>query len=335
MCCTIGRPSSCRLGPIMEILFAICLPPFGISCSTQQTIPGYFGRVSLAPDGRTLYFGAGDRRGSNIFSIAPDGTGLTQITQGSDHVYADPSPSPDGRSIAFASLSAGSRSSQIWAMNPDGTNKRQLTFDGSAGCASFSPDGRKMLFAKWSAPGGWNIWEMNVDGSSARPLTHENYFYTNPPCFSPDGKHVVFAAELPPLAKLPSIYKLLVFDLRPDGSMTPPRPIPLPPYPSAWSLDQIDGDPCFSPDNSLIVFTSLRNSRESPYDYEVWTCRPDGTGLRQVTHDQSRDQSPVFSPDMKYIYYGTGYREVKRINLSDGITEILLPWTTKFASTQP
>jgi TolB protein len=217
-----------------------------------------------------------------------------------------PWPSPDGRSIVY--VASDDQACRICVMDRDGRNSRQLTtsdrFDFGP---SYSPDGSKIIFARAARHrpahwGGmtwdqWDIWQVNADGSALRQLTFGRYYSADEPYFNPDGKHVVFGADVGEAFR--SSHKLLIFDVGRDGSAVNLREVPLPPQPEKRKYD---GDPSFSPDGSRIIFTSLRVSRASPYDYEIWTAGIDGTNLRQITHNSSRNQNPVFSPDGKFIY---------------------------------
>jgi len=60
-------------------------------------------------------------QGSEIFSIAPDGSGLTEMFEGSD-----PTWSPEGSWLAFTRFDEGS-GPQIWLAKRDGSDARPLT----------------------------------------------------------------------------------------------------------------------------------------------------------------------------------------------------------------
>jgi Tol biopolymer transport system component len=219
-----------------------------------------------------------------------------------------PWPSPDGRSIVY--VASDDQTCHICVMDRNGRNSRQLTstdrFDFGP---SYSPDGSKIIFARAARHrpahwGGmtwdeWDIWQVNADGSALRQLTFGRYYSVDEPYFSPDGKHILFAAVFgEPFVS--ESHQLLTFDVGHDGSAVNLRPVPLPPQPEKRKYD---GHPSFSPEGSGIIFTSLRLSRASPYDYEIWTAGIDGTNLRQITHNRSRNQNPIFSADGKFIYF--------------------------------
>ncbi|MCE7986658.1 MAG: hypothetical protein DYG89_36255 [Caldilinea sp. CFX5] len=77
----------------------------------------------------------------------------------------DPVWSPDGQSIVFVSNHTGN--DEIWLMNQDGGNQRQLTYNDWPWDKhpSFSPDGKQIVFYS-NRTGNRQIWVMNSDGSS-------------------------------------------------------------------------------------------------------------------------------------------------------------------------
>jgi len=86
----------------------------------------------------------------------------------------------------------------IWVMNADGSNKRQIT---NLNKASFAPyffrDGKRVIFASNQAdPKGrdFDLYMVNVDGSGIERITYNNTF-DGFPMFSPDGKKLVFASN--------------------------------------------------------------------------------------------------------------------------------------------
>jgi Tol biopolymer transport system component len=307
-----------NMASLLSIAGVSCSSPDGNGQRIDQKGTRYaFGRCSASPDGSTIIFAALDAPylapgvASDIFRVGTDGSALTQLTRSS--ICYSPWFSPDGRSIVYISASSGEQGCHVCVMDNDGRNLRQVTFgDNIDGTPSYSRDGSKIIFTRSAryrpySMGGWisdnwDIWEMNAGGSSMRQLTFARYYSIDPPYLSPDGKHALFGAcpAFSPSQNVNPMDVLYSLDISVDGSATNLRPVPL--AASQPNLEY-DGDPSFSLDGFTIVFSSLRDSRPSPYDYEVWTAGIDGTNLRQITHNRFRSLYPIFSPDGKAVYY--------------------------------
>ena len=87
---------------------------------------------------------------------------------------------------------------EIWVMDADGTNQRQVT---NLGCASFAPffhpSGDKIIFSSnYPAPRGreFDLWLVNVDGSGLEQVTFTPEF-DGFPMWAPDGQTFVFCSN--------------------------------------------------------------------------------------------------------------------------------------------
>ena len=98
-------------------------------------------------------------------------------------------PGTNGR-IAFVQFP------DIFTMNPDGSDVRQLTNlgpDRFAFWEAWSPDGKQIVFNESSsADFRYELWLMNADGSNQHVLLAESDFHNEGPSFTPDGSAVIF-----------------------------------------------------------------------------------------------------------------------------------------------
>lgn len=87
---------------------------------------------------------------------------------------------------------------EIWTMDADGGNKRQVTHLNAASFAPFiSPDNKKIVFSSnYGDPKGreFDIWTINVDGTGLERITHTAEF-DGFPMWSRDGKKLLFASN--------------------------------------------------------------------------------------------------------------------------------------------
>ena len=87
---------------------------------------------------------------------------------------------------------------EIYMMNADGSNKRQVTHLNAASFAPyFFPDGKRIIFASnYADPQGrdFDLYKINVDGSGFERITYDPTCDSFP-MFSPDGKKLVFASN--------------------------------------------------------------------------------------------------------------------------------------------
>lgn len=96
---------------------------------------------------------------------------------------------PDGR-IVF--ISTNGKQGDIWIMNSDGSNRKQLTINaGNNHNPVVSPDGRYIVFTSGRS-GARNVWRMNLDGSDSKQLT--SGLVDLLPAVSPDNQWVIYSS---------------------------------------------------------------------------------------------------------------------------------------------
>lgn len=189
-----------------------------------------------------------------------------------------PSWSPDGARIAFEL--SGTRFSEIWVMNADGTQPRRLvaTTHGPAFQPKWSPDGTRIAFAVMTPSKRHDIFLVNADGGDPRNLTNTPDEEENYPAWSPDGRRILFTRAR----------AIWVMDA--DGG-NPGLLIP--------SRGGDNAAAAWAPDGGRIVYAS--NEAGS---WDIWLFDLGGRRARNLTGEWPEQESdPVWSPDGREILF--------------------------------
>jgi Tol biopolymer transport system component len=176
-----------------------------------------------------------------------------------------------GYRIAFCRFD-NNGSYNVYIMNSDGTNIKQLTYNQQWDtAASISPDGSKIVFIR-----GDNIW--NCGDMWVIDLENDNYEQLvlsgniSFPSFSYDSQQIVFCSN----------GNLCIINT--DGSN----------YQKVLDMDEPILYPCFSPDNTQIVFV-MNN--------DIYITSVDGSKVQKLTHGSEIDYAPSFAPDASMIIF--------------------------------
>jgi Tol biopolymer transport system component len=278
--------------------------------------------ISAAPSasaalkvGQIVFEDAGkDFKYSQIWIENADGSNVRRIV--SDN-FTDGGPvlSPDGHRVVFY-RDSGDGFGRIMIVNVNGSDLHELdTGSRAKGCDAgvegdgWSPDGRRLAFTRTcfakAAFLGQGLWTVNADGTGLRevvqnaapsPCTPPSYCVhveDHRAGWSPDAKRLVFQR----IDTSTDPERSALFTIRIDGKglqqVTP------------WKLDA--NDPDWSPDGTLIAFNA---SAEPSPTQNIYTIRPDGTGLTQLTSGLSTYPDggqatfhPSWSPDGTQILF--------------------------------
>jgi len=196
----------------------------------------------------------------------------------------NPSLSPDGRSVVYASKATGNW--DIYLLRVGGQNPANLTRDSAADDTqpAFSPAGEQIAFRSERDGGG--IFIMGATGESVRRLTDFCYF----PAWSPDGKEIACSTANPHRPEVRESTNSRIFVI--DVEMGKRRLV------SGGVQDAVQ--PNWSPDGRRIAFWSMREGIR-----DILTVSREGGSPIAVTNDDPLDWNPVWSPDGKFLYFSS------------------------------
>lgn len=132
----------------------------------------------------------------DIWEANPDGSGLRRLTTTPGY-DAEGSYSSDGKQIVFCSNRSGEKNLELYIMDADGSNVRQLTH--APGCYNggpfFSPDGKRVIFrADRKKPHHLQLYVIDIDGKNERALTDDLNWVFWAPYWHPDNRHIIYTA---------------------------------------------------------------------------------------------------------------------------------------------
>jgi len=160
---------------------------------------GYEGEPEFSPDGKKIVFVSERDGNGEIYVMNSDGSNQLRLTR-YKHYDASPSFSPDGHKIIFArnifDQKDGVLYSHVFVMNSDGSDVKRIShgkvwYTGPR----FLPNGKKVIFKKiWQGEDeAIGIGIFNLDGTNELKIKKGFCHY---PSFSPDGKKIIFVADL-------------------------------------------------------------------------------------------------------------------------------------------
>jgi Tol biopolymer transport system component len=267
---------------------------------------------------------------AGVWTMDPDGAGRTLVVRNGSGpswrphftVAAAPPPPPisaSGRRIAY--VAATDAGHDLFTVRPDGTRTRRLTSTGGVREPVWSPDHTQIAYVSTSARGTVSLRVIDVGSGKARRVARAN-FYDGGPAWSPNGRRLAWGGFRELMVLHLGTGELHRIPITADGRCCA-RDLTWSPdgrwiaFSEELSLGSSDitivpakGGPFrhvtrlkgqeqhldWSPDGRRIVFTRL-TGRWWDGAADVWSIRPDGTGLRRVVATGELDLSPAWSPD--------------------------------------
>jgi len=241
------------------------------------------GYPAVSPIGNKIaFYGKYDKRKTWSIHIADiDGTNMRRLTNLKNVWDYGPAFSLDGRTIVFGREYTdmnGDIQEEIWQMNADGTEQRQIKgLEG--GAPEFMSDGRLLFHSKgrFSKTVATQISIANIDGSNVIQLTNDDTDNFNPK-ISPDGTQIAY------LSNRDGNQEVYVMNV--DGSNQ-----------TRLTRNRIrDGDPAWAPDGSKVFFTS-----QNVFGiYDIYKVNKDGSSTERVLINASQTAT-VYHIDKNYL----------------------------------
>lgn len=202
--------------------------------------------------------------------------------------------------IAFISDRTGTR--EVWMMDYDGSNQRQITSLGAITLTpDWSPDAERLAYTSF-VRGTSDIYVSSRQGGG-RIRLNTGVGLNVSPAFSPDGRSIAFVGSR---EGNPDIYVM-----NDDGSNVR----------RLTTGSSIESTPAWSPTGRQIAFTSSRNGTP-----QIFVMDAEGTNVRRVSFDGEWNDDAVFSPagDMLAFTSRVGGRfQIRLLELATGATRIL------------
>ncbi len=260
------------------------LPPPRILATTQITHDG-IPKVSVQTDGSRLYI-TETSGGSQLLVQASSAGGQTSAIPSSFTDIALSAISPDHTHLLVVSLKGTETEAPFWALPlPSGAPRRLADVTGHAG--AWSPDGRKLAFAK-----GSDLYLANADGTDAHKLITVSGIPAGV-SFSPDGARLGLTVTDPD-GNLSSLWEMGT-----DGTGL---------HPLLPNWHRLPAECCgvWAPDGRYYFFLN-----PSPTGFDLWALRESAGILQrqsstpfQLTTGPLSFRSLAPSPDGKKLFVG-------------------------------
>jgi Tol biopolymer transport system component/DNA-binding winged helix-turn-helix (wHTH) protein len=305
-----------------------------------------------SPDGATLAYFHGDDSGQFIYSVPLTG-GEPRTLWRAQGWLGGHSWHPDGNRLVFSEANNPERPAQLFILNTDTGETRQLTSPAGDAAGDLipvcSPDGSQVAFVRKDAAGLEDIFLISIDDGTARRLSR-GALRLKGLDWAPDGKSIIYSSissacyslwrigidggvitavptrgewvQYPTLAR--NADRLAYRDIWFDKNIWLVRrqknlDAGLATKPLITST-RWDCQGCYSPDGQSVAFASARSG-----NLEIWVAEADGSRPLQLTHfDGWNVGRPCWSPDGQSLAFLRSVRMVLSPEGSPSVDTITL-----------
>jgi len=225
-------------------------------------------------------------------------TGVNIHKESSANLF--PQWSPTGKSYVFLSNKKSESIYRTALYYHKTTGKTEKIMDGVQSSVSWSPDGEKIAYTKYTSPNKYfsnylDIYVYDLKKKKERPIT--KYYRAQSPDWRPDGNEILFVVTKDGTQNIATVH----LETKQLTNLT----------------DYKNGEqvfsPRWSPDGKWIVFSlSKRNDRD------IALLEVDTKDIKLLLRDKTDARDPVFSPDGQRLYFSwdrTGIFNIYRMGL--------------------
>ncbi len=299
----------------------VSAPPLDTREVTIDVDEGTWMSLDVSPDGRAIAF---DLLG-DIYVIPASGGEARAVASGMAWEM-QPRFSPDGSKIAFTSDRDGG--DNIWIMNADGSDKRQVTKEKFRllNNATWSPDGQYLAarkhFTTQRSLGTGEIWLYHISGGDGVQLVEKpseaHQKELGEPIFSADGKYIYYSQNITPGSTF-------IYAQDSNGDVFHINRYEMTTGEIETAVSGFGGSvrPAPSPDGRYVAFVRRERTKSKLYLKDL------RSGLeRKIYDDLDQDMQEVWAvhgaypnmdwtPDSKSIAFWAGGK-IRRLNIQSG-----------------